>query len=79
MDGWEGRIRLYRNRKVGADYRVGGSPEGGEDKGKAVEKKSSTRKYLYHICGMSVRATKVVRIACMDCGNVQMVPAEREG
>lgn len=73
---WEERIRLYRNRKGGVGRRIEGSPEGGEDKGKAVEKKSSTRKYICPICGTSVRATKVVRIACMDCGNVQMVPAD---
>lgn len=36
------------------------------------KKPSSTRKYICTCCGMSVRATKVVRIACMDCG-MQMV------
>ena len=76
--GWEERIRLYRNSKGRAGHRVGGSPKGGEDTGKAVEKKSSTRKYICPICSMSVRATKVVHIACMDCGNVQMIPVERE-
>lgn len=30
-------------------------------------KKSSTRKYICPCCGLSVRATKTVRIACMDC------------
>ena len=30
-------------------------------------RKSSTRKYVCPCCGMSVRATKVVNIACMDC------------
>ena len=30
-------------------------------------KKSSSRKYVCPCCGMSVRATKVVNIACMDC------------
>ena len=31
-------------------------------------KPSSTRKYACPTCGMSVRATRTVRIACMDCG-----------
>lgn len=35
-------------------------------KGQAV-KTSSTRKYICPICGQSVRATKEVRIVCLDC------------
>ncbi len=30
-------------------------------------RKSSTRKYVCPCCGLSVRATKTVRIACIDC------------
>ena len=37
-------------------------------------KTSSSRKYICPCCGMSVRATRVVRIACMDCRE-QMVMA----
>ena len=37
------------------------------------KKKSSTRKYICPCCGMSVRATKEVRIACMDCGEQMVV------
>lgn len=37
-------------------------------------KKSSTRKYVCPCCGMSVRATKAVNIACLDC-NEQLVVA----
>ena len=33
---------------------------------------SSTRKYICPVCGMSVRATREVRIACLDCGK-QMI------
>lgn len=44
-------------------HRVGGSrrvsPTG--------KKSSSTRKYVCHSCGMSVRATREVNIMCMDC------------
>ncbi len=36
---------------------------------------SSTRKYICPCCGNSVRATKAVNIACLDC-NCQMVLAE---
>ena len=35
-------------------------------------KKSSSRKYICPSCGMSVRATKVVNIGCLDCG-VRMI------
>lgn len=35
-------------------------------------KKSSTRKYVCPCCGMSVRATRAVNIACLDCGE-QMI------
>lgn len=40
-----------------------------------LPKKSSTRKYVCPCCGNSVRATKMVNIACMDCKK-QMVLAE---
>ena len=64
-------ILLNRNEFCG--LRVGGT--GTHDGGGIVitpPKTSSTRKYACPCCGMSVRATKVVRIACMDCGE-QMV------
>lgn len=35
---------------------------------KATRKPSSTRKLICPDCGMSVRATREVRIMCMDCG-----------
>lgn len=35
-------------------------------------KPSSTRKYICPCCGMSVRATRTVRIACLDC-EAQMI------
>ena len=37
-------------------------------------RRSSTRKYICSCCGNSVRATKAVNIACLDCG-VQMTVA----
>ena len=44
-------------------------------KGKNPKKKSSTRKYICPKCGNSVRATKDVNIACLDC-LLQMVKEE---
>ena len=41
------------------------------DEGFCVVRSSSTRKYQCPCCGMSVRATKIVRISCMDC-NTQL-------
>ena len=37
------------------------------------KKPSSTRKYICPCCGLSVRATKQVRIACMDCNKEMQV------
>ena len=70
--GWENRIQLYRNIHTNKSTE-GTDKSGREGIGKEVDKKSSTRKYDCPICGLSVRATKSVRIACMDCGNTQMV------
>ena len=39
-------------------------------------KPSSTRKYVCPCCGMSVRATRSVNIACMDCGEQMLVESE---
>lgn len=38
----------------------------------SVRKPSSTRKYICPCCGISTRATKTIRIMCMDC-SAQMV------
>ena len=38
-------------------------------------KPSSSRKYICPCCGNSVRATKIVNIACLDCGK-QMIHAD---
>ena len=58
-------ILINRNEFIG--YRVTGT---GTHSGTGISippKKSSTRKYICPCCGMSVRATRVVNIACMDC------------
>ena len=36
------------------------------------KKKTSTRKYYCPTCGISVRATKNVNIACLDCSDVMI-------
>lgn len=41
-------------------------------KGQSV-KTSSTRKYICPVCGMSVRATKQVRVKCVDCDELMQV------
>lgn len=66
-------IRLNRNdlfytTKVGGTGTHNGTPKPDD----TPKRKSSTRKYICPCCGLSVRATKTVRIMCMDCGE-QMV------
>ena len=71
--GWLDKLQLYRNPeyKTSAD----GSKKGnGEKEGSKTKKKSSTRKYVCPKCGLSIRATKEVHIACIDCGNIPMEP-----
>lgn len=44
--------------------------------GKAGKKKTSTRKYQCPCCGNSFRATKDIRVLCMDC-NEQYIKVEK--
>ncbi len=69
-------------RKGAIDWTGGDNGSDGDNgngltgtKGKTPKKKSSTRKYICPKCGNSVRATKDVNIACLDC-NEQMVKEE---
>ena len=60
------------NRNEYSGFQMGGT---GTHSGTVIPttpKKSSSRKYVCPCCGMSVRATKVVNIGCLDCG-VRMV------
>lgn len=61
-----GDMSGYGGKGTGDDDNHG---SGGTDdvEGKAVKKKSSTRKYVCPACGISVRATKDVYILCGDC------------
>lgn len=75
LQGWE-NVSLARNGGYSVSGSNGsggdngsGSASGGTDTGKP---KSSTRKYQCRVCQNSVRATKEVHIACLDC-NTQML------
>ena len=72
--GWDNKLQLYRNTRE--EILVGIAAHGddaGDGSQTQQKKKTSTRKYICPVCGLSIRATKDVRIACMDCGNVQMI------
>ena len=58
-------ILINRNEAIG--FRITGTGTHSGSGGSYTPKTSSTRKYLCPCCGMSVRATKVVRVQCMDC------------
>ena len=66
-------ILINRNEFSGFQI-TGTGTHSGTPTGTTVPKRSSSRKYICPCCGMSVRATKEVNIACLDCG-VKMVPA----
>ena len=62
-------IRLCRNdgTSLGSTGTGSAGSHSGTATGNPSRKKSSTRKYYCPCCGMSVRATKVVHIGCLDC------------
>lgn len=61
-------ILLNRNEGYGIRPTGTGTHNPGGVQIGTVAPKSSSRKYACPCCGMSVRATRAVRIACMDCG-----------
>lgn len=63
------------NRNEFTSFRVTGTGTHAGTTDTATRKPSSSRKYICPSCGMSVRATKIVRIACMDCDE-EMILAE---
>ena len=61
-------IRLARVDGFFAKMGGSGTHDGSSSVGKTTTtRKSSSRKYVCPCCGMIVRATKEVRISCMDC------------
>lgn len=70
-----GLTDILINRNEQGYFRVGGGTgthSGGADITGRPPRTSSTRKYVCLCCGMSVRATRTVRIACIDCAE-QMI------
>ena len=55
------------NRNEFSGIRVTGTGTHAPATPPAITRRSSTRKYICPCCRMSVRATKTVRIACLDC------------
>lgn len=77
--GWT-EIAMNRGDLILFGHGVGGFGAGGStsdgaggEKGKRIKKPSSTRKYVCPTCGMSVRATREVRIKCADCNELMRV------
>ena len=63
-----GLTEILINRNEQPSFRVGGTgTHSGGAGGALPPRTSSTRKYICPCCGMSVRATRTVRIACIDC------------
>ena len=67
-----GLTEILINRNEATYFRVGGGTGTHDGANSPPPRISSTRKYICPCCKMSVRATRTVRIACMDC-NEQMV------
>ena len=65
-------ILINRNEYTG--FRITGTGTHSGAGAALPPKKSSTRKYICPCCGMSVRATRAVNVACMDC-DTQLVLA----
>ena len=55
------------NRNEYAGFRITGTGIHSGAGAVLPPKRSSTRKYICPCCGMSVRATRAVNVACMDC------------
>ena len=60
-------ILLNRNEFGGFRITGTGTHSGTPTVGGMPPRTSSSRKYMCPCCGMSVRATKVVNVACLDC------------
>ena len=58
-------ILINRNEYTG--FRITGTGTHSGAGAVLPPKRSSTRKYICPCCGMSVRATRAVNVACMDC------------
>lgn len=68
-----GLTDILINRNEFSGFRVTGTGTHSGTGAITITKPSSTRKYICPCCGNSVRATKMVNIACMDCNEVMML------
>lgn len=72
--GW---TDILINRQEGIRIPISGTKgkdgKDGEGEETPTRKPSSTRKYSCPCCGISTRATKTIRIMCMDCGEQMVV------
>ena len=62
-----GLTDILLNRNELTSFRITGTSTHNGTFTAPPRKMSSTRKYICPCCGMSVRATRTVRISCMDC------------
>lgn len=62
-----GLTDILINRNEYTSYRITGTGTHSGAGAVLPPKRSSTRKYICPCCGMSVRATRAVNVACMDC------------
>ena len=60
-------ILINRNDFGGFQITGTGTHNGAPTFGGVAPRKSSSRKYICPCCGMSIRATREVNVACMDC------------
>ena len=65
---------ILLSRNEWSSFHIGGGTgtHDGGSAGVAPVRTSSSRKYVCPCCGLSIRATKVVRVACVECGNIEM-------
>ena len=63
---------ILLSRNEWRSFRIGGGTGTHEGSDNTAPTRVSSRKYVCPCCGLSVRATRVVRIACISCGNVEM-------
>lgn len=69
-----GLTDILINRNEFSGFQIGGTgTHSGAPAATGGARVSSTRKYVCPCCGASVRATRVVRIGCLDCGEPMVI------
>ena len=67
-----GLTDILINRNEFSGFAIGGSGTHSGTDTTTTRKPSSSRKYICPCCGMSIRATRSVNVACLDC-NEQLI------